>query len=166
MTFDRTFDQADLYILDALQKDARISNAELARQVGMAPSAVLERVRKLEERGVVLGYEARLNAKAFGLGLVAFIFVRTDDGLGADRTAHALSAIPQVQEIHHVAGEDCFLVKVRVADTEALGQLLRESFGSIPTIRGTRTTIVLQTTKETGTLPLPQQPPKAGDNAA
>lgn len=61
-----------------------------------------------------------------------------------------------MQEVHHIAGEDCFLVKLRVADTEALGQLLRTSFGAIETIRSTRTTIVLQTLKETATLPLPR----------
>jgi Lrp/AsnC family leucine-responsive transcriptional regulator len=153
-TTDRILDNADLQLLRLLQKDARISNAELARQVGMAPSAVLERVRKLEERGIIQGFEARLNAKALGFGLMAFIFVRSDDRLGADRTSEALARVPEVQEVHDIAGEDCFLVKVRTADTEALAKLLRDRFGAIPTIRSTRTTIVLETIKESATLPV------------
>jgi Lrp/AsnC family transcriptional regulator, leucine-responsive regulatory protein len=153
----------DLKILDSLQQDARIANVELARQVKMAPSAVLERVRKLEERGLIQGYEARLNAKTLGLGLVAFVFVRTDERAGSDATSKALAAIPEIQEIHDVAGEDCFLVKVRALDTEALGRVLRDRIGAIPTIRSTRTTIVLQTLKETVTIPLPGFEKEPGD---
>jgi Lrp/AsnC family transcriptional regulator, leucine-responsive regulatory protein len=156
-------DPVDLKILDSLQQDARIANVELARQVKMAPSAVLERVRKLEERGLIQGYEARLNAKTLGLGLVAFVFVRTDERAGSDATSKALAAIPEIQEIHDVAGEDCFLVKVRALDTEALGRVLRDRIGAIPTIRSTRTTIVLQTLKETATIPLPGFKKEPGD---
>jgi Lrp/AsnC family transcriptional regulator, leucine-responsive regulatory protein len=156
-------DPVDLKILDSLQQDARIANVELARQVKMAPSAVLERVRKLEERGLIQGYEARLNAKTLGLGLVAFVFVRTDERAGSDATSKALAAIPEIQEIHDVAGEDCFLVKVRALDTEALGRVLRDRIGAIPTIRSTRTTIVLQTLKETATIPLPGFEKEPGD---
>jgi Lrp/AsnC family transcriptional regulator, leucine-responsive regulatory protein len=156
-------DPVDLKILDSLQQDARMANVELARQVKMAPSAVLERVRKLEERGLIQGYEARLNAKTLGLGLVAFVFVRTDERAGSDATSKALAAIPEIQEIHDVAGEDCFLVKVRALDTEALGRVLRDRIGAIPTIRSTRTTIVLQTLKEIATIPLPGFEKEPGD---
>lgn len=148
-------DEIDRQIVKTLQVDARMSNAELARQVGMAPSAVLERVRKLEERGVILGYEARLNPRQLGAGLLAFIAVRADERVGATETAVRLAEIPEVQEVHHLAGEDCFLAKVRVADIEALGRLLREQFGQIPTIRSTRTTIVLETVKETSAVAVP-----------
>jgi Lrp/AsnC family transcriptional regulator, leucine-responsive regulatory protein len=146
-------DDIDRQILDILQKDARTSNAEVARRVGMAPSAVFERIRKLEERGVIAGYKARLDAHALGLGLLAFVFVRSDEKLGAPETEARLAEIPEAQEVHHIAGEDCFLVKVRAPDTESLGRLLRERFGAIPTVRSTKTTIVLQTIKETLELP-------------
>ncbi len=75
-------DDIDHQLLHFLQKDARVSNAALARELGMAPSAILERVRKLEERGLIYGYEARLNSAALGWGLVAFVFVRTSEVLG------------------------------------------------------------------------------------
>ena len=151
----RTIDGIDLKILDILQENARLSNAEIARRVGMAPSAVFERIRKLEERGVIAGYRPRLQAKALGLGLVAFVFVRADERLGEKTAGEALAALPEVLEVHHIAGEDCYLAKVRTADTEALGRLLRERFGAIASLRSTRTTIVLETLKEDLRLPIP-----------
>ena len=148
-------DETDVRILEILQENARTSNAEIARQVGMAPSAVLERVRKLEERGVIEGYTARVNPEAFGLGLTAYVFVRADERAGAPTTAQRMAEIAEVMEVHHVAGEDCFLAKVRVASPRELGRLLQEKLGSIETIRSTRSTIVLDTIKETSVLPAP-----------
>ena len=147
-------DGHDRQILVILQENARISNAEIARRMGMAPSAVYERIRKLEERGVLGGYTARVDPKAADLGLLAYIFVRSDDSAGEDDAAQVLAALPEVQEVHHVAGEDCFLVKVRTRDTDALGALLRDRVKSIPSVRATRTTIVLDTIKESAMLPL------------
>ncbi len=151
-------DEKDAKILELLQKDGRTTNVELARVVELTPSATLERVRKLEERGLIKGYAAQLDAHALGLGLVAFIFVRVDeinDVLGkADATAEELAALPFVQELHHLAGEDCFLVKVRARDTDDLYRILKEEFGQFKPIRSTRTTIVLKTVKETSHLPV------------
>ena len=147
-------DAVDRQIVELLQENGRIPNAEIARRVGMAPSAVLERVRKLEDRGVVEGYTARVNARALGFGLTAFLFVRAEEPRGALETADRLATLPGVQEVHHVAGEDCLLVKLRVADTDALGRLLRDEVGAIPTVRSTRTTIVLGTVKESTVLPV------------
>jgi Lrp/AsnC family leucine-responsive transcriptional regulator len=146
-------DGTDTEILKILQINSRTSNAEIARQVGLAPSAVFERIRKLEDRGVIEGYGARLNPKVIGVALLAFVFVRADDKSGAE-TAAQVAAIPEVLEVHDVAGEDCLLVKVRAADTEALGRLLRERFGRIESITSTRTTIVLETVKESSALPI------------
>jgi Lrp/AsnC family leucine-responsive transcriptional regulator len=147
----------DAQILTILQRNARVSNAEIARQVGLAPSAVFERIRKLEERGVLRGYSAQIDPRAVGLGLVAYTFVRSNDRPGGIQTAARLAEIPEVLEVHHVAGEDCFLVKVRAADTEALGRLLRERLGKISTISSTRTTIVLESVKETIELPIARE---------
>ncbi|MEX1245527.1 MAG: Lrp/AsnC family transcriptional regulator [Thermoanaerobaculia bacterium] len=147
-------DGIDTKILKILQENARTSNAEIARQVGLAASAVFERVRKLEERGVLQGYVARVNPKLVGLPLLAYIFVRADEKPGEDETARLVAAIPEVLEVHHVAGEDCFLVKARAADTDALHRLLRERLGRIESIKSTRTTIVLNTVKESSELPI------------
>jgi Lrp/AsnC family leucine-responsive transcriptional regulator len=147
-------DATDSEILKILQEKARTSNAEIARQVGLVPSAVFERVRKLEERRVLRGYHADVDPKAVGLGQVAFMLIRSNERPGAVGTGERLAEIPEILELHHVAGEDCFLAKVRVADAEALGRLLRERLSRIETIASTRTTIVLETVKETVELPL------------
>jgi Lrp/AsnC family leucine-responsive transcriptional regulator len=156
MSADGTIDDIDLRILGLLQGHARTSNAEIARQVGLAPSATLERLRKLESRGIVEGYTTKLAPRPLGYGLLAFVFVRSDERLGDGTTGPQLAAIPEVQEVHHIAGEDCYLVKVRAADPEHLGKLLREKFGAIAAVRSTRTTIVLETVKEEARLPLPE----------
>jgi Lrp/AsnC family leucine-responsive transcriptional regulator len=148
-------DTTDLTILELLQANARISNADIARQLDMAPSAILDRIRKLEQRGVIQGYTTRIDAAAVGLGLTAFILVRTEERVGSGAIGQTLARIPEVQELHHVAGEDCYLVKVRVADTEGLSKLLRDRFGRLKGVRNTRSTIVLSTVKETAALPLP-----------
>jgi Lrp/AsnC family leucine-responsive transcriptional regulator len=120
----------------------------------MAPSAVLERIRKLETRGVILGYEARINPEALGLNLLAYIFVRSEERVGDKSTGELLAQIPEVQEAHHIAGDDCYLAKVRVPDARSLGRLLREGFGAIPSMRSTRSTIVLDSLRETTHLPV------------
>jgi Lrp/AsnC family leucine-responsive transcriptional regulator len=147
-------DSTDRKILNILQSDARTPNAELARQVGMAPSAVLERVRKLEERGVIRGYHARLDPKLLDHGLLAFVLVRTEEHAGYAASEEQLMDIPEVQEVHHVAGQDCFLLKVRVANTDALSVLLRDRIGALRGVRSTNTTIVLQTVKESAAIPV------------
>jgi len=147
-------DPTDQQILAIIQENARTNNAEIARQVGMAPSAVLERVRKLEKRGVIQGYRARLNPSSLGFHLLAYIYVKTDESMSEMSTGEALSTIPEVQEVHHVAGEDCYLVKVRTESPESLGRLLRDAIGRVPTVLSTRSTIVLETIKEDFTLPL------------
>jgi Lrp/AsnC family leucine-responsive transcriptional regulator len=157
-------DATDREILNILQQSARVSNAEIARQVRMAPSAVLERIRKLEARGVIKGYEARIDPEALGLSLLAYIFVRTND-LGDElHTSDALARIDEVQEVHHIAGEDCFLVKVRTRDARSLGRLLRDRFAATGGVISTRTTIVLETLHESARLPIaviPVEPEQA-----
>jgi Lrp/AsnC family transcriptional regulator, leucine-responsive regulatory protein len=142
----------DKEILTLVQQDARISNAEIARQVGLAPSAVLERLRKLEASGIIRGYAAELTPKDLGFGLTVFVNVRTSE-CGSD-AGRAIAEIPEVLEVHDVAGEDCLLLKIRTKDTEELGKLLRERIKPIPTVLSTRTTVVLQTFKETTALPI------------
>ncbi len=147
-------DGIDRKILKILQSNARASHSDIAKDVGMAASAVFERIRKLEKRGVIQGYETRLNPHALDVGLVAFISVRAQEHIGSLETGKQLARFPEVLEIHDVAGEDCYLVKVRAADTEALGAFLRDKMGTIDAISSTRTTIVLATVKETAQLPL------------
>ncbi len=154
MAVRRIIDSIDRQILTNLQKHGRISNVEIANQVGLAPSAVLERVRKLEESGAIRGYCALVDPKALGHRMLAFIAVQSAEQPGEDRIARTLARMPEVLEVHHVAGEDCFLVKLRARDAEHLGELLKRKIGRIPGVRSTRTTIVLGTEKETPILPV------------
>ncbi len=147
-------DDTDRQILSIIQGDARMAAAEVARQVGMAPSAVFERMRKLEERGVIRGYTASIEPGVVGLGLLAFVLVGAREASPKNEIGRALAAIPGVQEVHHIAGSDDYIVKVRTAGPDALGRLLREKFRAIPGLRQTRTTIVLETIKESGVIPL------------
>jgi Lrp/AsnC family leucine-responsive transcriptional regulator len=148
-------DDTDVQIVNIIQSNARVSQAEVARAIGLAPSAVLERLRKLEARGVLRGYTAVLDPEAVDLGQLAYVAVRTRGSVEInDRAGEALAEIPEVLEVHHVAGEDCYLLKLRARDAQHVGQLLRQ-MQSIPGVTSTRTTIVLGTLKETSRLPLP-----------
>ena len=147
-------DDISLKIIKILQKKARIPNVEVARQVGMAPSAVLERIRKLEKMGVIDGYEVRLNPERFGKSQVAFIHVQTEGKGKENRFLQSLSEIPQIQEIHYVAGDDSYLLKVRETDTKALGRFVREQIAPLVGVVTTRTTIVMNTFKETARIPI------------
>jgi len=154
---DRIIDELDLHILDILQNNAKETQSEIAKLVGLAPSAVLERVRKLEARGVIRGYVAQIDPKAIEQSMLAFVSVRSDEAPGNNDVAQALSACDEVLEVHHVAGEDCYLIKVRARDPEHLGSLLRTRFGRIPGVKSTCTTIVLETVKETPRLRIARQ---------
>jgi Lrp/AsnC family transcriptional regulator, leucine-responsive regulatory protein len=154
MALERTLDDTDLQILDLLQANARETQVEIAKAVGLAPSAVQERLRKLEARGVLKGFTTLLDPRALDLGLLAFVAVRSEEAGSENEIAHVLGSHPEVLEVHHVAGDDCYLIKIRARDAEQLGQLLRTRFARIPGVRSTRTTIVLETVKETSRLPI------------
>ncbi len=146
--------EKDIKITSILQEDARTPNAEVARQLNMAPSAIHERIKKLETKGVIQGYEAQLNHKSIGLSLVAFVFVKTGGHVCDQSSGDQLAAIPEVQEVHSITGDDCYLVKVITKDPESLGLLLREKIGTIPNVTSTQSSIVLNTLKDTSKLPL------------
>jgi Lrp/AsnC family transcriptional regulator, leucine-responsive regulatory protein len=147
-------DKIDLLILSALQENARVSNAEIARRAKMVPSGIFERLRRLAKNKVILRYEARIDPQMLGLGLVAFVHVTSDDRIGNVNTSAELSKIPEVQEVHNVAGEDCYLLKVRVANPQELARVVKDKVRSIRSVLGTKTTIVLDTMKETAAFPI------------
>jgi Lrp/AsnC family leucine-responsive transcriptional regulator len=148
-------DKKSLKILKILQEKARIPNTEVSRQVGLAPSAVLERIRKMESQGIIDGYEVRLNPEKFSRNQVAFVNVDFD---GRRDTAGAigknLAAIEEIQEVHYIAGDDSYLVKLRVADTRELGNVLRDKILTIEGVLSTKTSTVLETYKETANIPI------------
>jgi Lrp/AsnC family leucine-responsive transcriptional regulator len=147
-------DTIDVQIVSILQKNARTTQADIAKTVELAPSAVLERIRKLEAKGVIRDYLAVIDPKEVERGLLAFVAVRSTEHGPEMPLAKTLAAIPEVLEVHHVAGDDCYLLKVRARDAEHLGQLLRLRIAAVPSVTSTRTTIVLETVKESARIPI------------
>jgi len=121
-------DAVDLAILAALQADGRLSWADLAREVNMSASAVTERVRRLEERGVITGWTAVVDPERLGLGIVAFVRLRYPTG-NYKPFHDFLAATPRILEAHHVTGEDCFVLKVVAGSMRELEQLTRAVAG-------------------------------------
>jgi Lrp/AsnC family leucine-responsive transcriptional regulator len=141
-------DKTDKKIIEILQTDARIPVKEIANRVGMVPSAISERLKKLKEKGIIKSFEVRLDYSQLEKTLLAFVFVKTDELSKGCDTGIILAELPEVMEVFNVAGEDCYLIKVRVKNTRALGELLREKIGNINTVVSTRSTIVMETYKE------------------
>ncbi|MER8231817.1 Lrp/AsnC family transcriptional regulator [Streptomyces sp. NPDC094049] len=123
-----SFDAVDRQILDVLQSDGRIKLSELGRRVRLSPAAVTERVRRLEASGAVTGYGAHVSPARLGYGIQAFIRVDPHGGytLKHPRTLE-LTARPEVLEVHHVVGEDCWIIKVAVTDTVHLEDVLEQT---------------------------------------
>lgn len=148
-------DQIDIKILSILQHHGRRHLAEIAKEVDLSPPAVMERVKKLESRGIIKGYHALLNAKVLGKDVVAFIGV----SVGHQRyiTAFASHMVRQhdVLECHHVTGEESFILKVKTANTDSLERLLGE-IRSMEGVTRTVTKVVLSTPKESQVLEFEQ----------
>lgn len=155
-----SLDHIDYQILRIMQNNARTNNADIARELGMAPSAILERVKKLEQKEVILQYNAKINPTALDQNLLSFISIKTSDIIGEQGVAYLLAEIPEVQEVHDIAGDDGYLIKVRTNDAAGLVDLMRNTLGKIEGIISTRTTIVLATIKEEQKLVIPNQSTK------
>ena len=148
-------DAIDKKILLLLQDNAKMPNSEIAKQVGMVPSGVLERIRKLEDNGYIKGYTTNLNPESLNLGLLAFVFLKTNEMPGCLETADKLAEFPEILEVHHVAGEDCYLLKIRLKNNQTMANFLREKIGNVPNVVSTKSVIVLETIKETSKINIP-----------
>jgi DNA-binding Lrp family transcriptional regulator len=146
MSQKHALDRIDRQLLAALQKEGRLSNKQLAHEVGLAPSSCLERVRRLEREGVLRGYHAEANLEAIGLALQAVVMVRLarhSRELVESFRAH-LQQLPEVQSVFHVAGSHDFLVHVAVEDVVRLRGLVLESFTGHPAVAHIETSLVFE----------------------
>jgi Lrp/AsnC family leucine-responsive transcriptional regulator len=141
-------DDLDIKILNILQKKARIKRSEVAEAVGLSIPSVSDRLAKLEEKGIITGYYTKLDKKAFGYDIMAFIQVIMDSSKHYKSLIQHVDKIPQVIECHSVLGEGSHLLKAIVRNTAALEKLLGE-IQSWPGVTATKTTFVLSTIKET-----------------
>jgi Lrp/AsnC family transcriptional regulator, leucine-responsive regulatory protein len=139
-------EQTNRQILALLARDGRMSFTELARQTGLSVSAAQQRVRRLEERGVIKGYAAVINPDDAGLPLTAFVSITPFDPASADDAPQRLEHLLAIEACHSVAGEESYLLKVRVASPAALEELLSEIRAAASV--STRTLVVLSTPYE------------------
>ncbi|EIM62626.1 Lrp/AsnC family transcriptional regulator [Desulfobacter postgatei] len=148
-------DKIDLEILKILQKKARIPNVEVSRAIGMAPSAVLERIKKLEAKKIIQGYEVRLNPDMFGCAMTAFVSIEVTRASKIRETGELLAAIEQVQEVHYLAGGDILMIKVKASGNMELEELIQTRIADVSSVRATKTFIALSTFKESAKIKLP-----------
>ena len=146
-------DQTDLKILRNLQSQGRSRLADIAEEVELSAPAVMERVKKLEARGVIKGYAALLDGKKLGKDITAFIGVSIGHQLAIDRFAAQMLHYPDVLECHHVTGDESFILKVKTGNTGLLEKLLGE-IRSVEGVTRTVTKVVLSTAKESQILEL------------
>jgi len=141
-------DDIDLKILDILQKNGRVKRNELAQMIGLSVPSVSERMKRLEEAGVIKGYTALLNSKMLGKDITAFIFVFIDSSKNYPLFIERAMEVDEILECHSITGEGSHLLKVKTENTSTLEKLLAR-IQSWPGVTGTRTNIVLSTIKET-----------------
>src|SRR5215813_5175924 len=141
-------DLTDLRILEILQRDARVTQQEIARRVRLSQPSVADRIHKLEARGVILGYVAKVDPAQLGKDITAFIGVGISHPKFFEQFGKKILALPDVLECHRVAGSDSYLLKVRTENTRSLDRLLVEQIRAIPGVYRTETTLVLSSIKE------------------
>jgi Lrp/AsnC family leucine-responsive transcriptional regulator len=137
-------DVVDRSILDALRANARATYAELARDVGLSAPAVHERVSKLEAAGVITGYHAAVAPESLGYSMSALVGIFTSDNADDDMLAVDLAALDEVEDCWFVAGEEAFMVKIRVPDVAGMEKSIR-ALSKIKGVSRTRSTVVLST---------------------
>lgn len=152
----KALDAIDRKILRILQEDGRITNVDLSRKVNLSPTPCLERVRRLERDGYILGYRARLNPAKLDSGLLVFAQVTLDRTTPDvfERFKQDVMGVPQVLECHMVAGGFDYLIKVRVADMAAYRLLLGDHLAKLPGILQTHTYVVMEEVKDQPGLPI------------
>ncbi|MDD6176610.1 MAG: leucine-responsive transcriptional regulator Lrp [Succinivibrionaceae bacterium] len=148
---NKALDRIDRNILTELQNDGRLSNVELSKRVGLSPTPCLERVRRLEKNGYILGYSARLNPKALGASLLVFVEISLNKSSPDvfERFNKAVQELPDIQECHLVSGSFDYLLKTRVSDMSAYRKLLSETILKLPCMSDTRTFVVMEEVKHT-----------------
>ncbi|MBC8081029.1 MAG: Lrp/AsnC family transcriptional regulator [Gorillibacterium sp.] len=147
-------DALDYKIIQALMLDGRKTWSELAGVLGLSSPAAADRVRRLEEQGVIMGYTAIIQAESVGCDLAALIAVSLEKPEHREAFLNKINRMTEVQECHHTAGDEDYLLKVRCRGTKDLERMISQELKTLPGILKTKTTIILSTVKETSNLPL------------
>ncbi|MBL3654990.1 Lrp/AsnC family transcriptional regulator [Fulvivirga sediminis] len=150
-------DRIDLKILKILQANAKITNAQLAQEIGLSPAPTLERVKKLETSGVIKSYHAKLNTQKVGLGVSTFVMV-TLKGHNKDNIeifTESISEIDEIIECHHVTGSGDFILKIIAEDIAAYQKLMLERVTNIEVVDNMQSLVILSTFKDSKVMPIP-----------
>jgi len=150
-------DSIDRKILELLQANSNITNAQLALEIGLSPAPTLERVKKLETQGVIKSYHAVVDMASVGLGVCTFVTVslKGHNKDNIEKFIKAISKIPEVVECHHVTGQADFILKVVASDIPAYQNLMLEKVTNIEVVDNMQSTVILSTFKDSRVLPLP-----------
>jgi len=149
-------DAIDRKILELLQANSNITNAQLAQEVGLSPAPTLERVKKLESQGVIKSYHAMVDMASVGLGVSTFVTVslKGHNKDNIEKFIKAISGIPEVIECHHVTGQADFILKIVSSDIPSYQTLMLEKLSNIEVVDNMQSTIILSTFKDTHVLPV------------
>ena len=150
-------DQIDRKVLEILQSNAKITNAQLSKEIGLSPAPTLERVKKLETSGIIQSYHAQLDREKIGLGVTTFVQVALvgHKKLVTEQFVEQINQIPEVIECHHVTGSGDFLLKIIAKDFSSYQKLMLEKINEIEEVASTQTMVILSTFKESKVLPIP-----------
>ncbi len=141
-------DEVDARIVDLLQTDARLTQAQIAKKVGLSQPSVADRIRKLEDQRVITGYAAKVDPRKLGKDVTAFIGVNIEHPKHFDHFAKKVMDLEEILECHRVAGQESYLLKVRTENTSTLDRLLVKQLRTLAGVTSTHTTIVLCSVKE------------------
>jgi len=150
-------DQIDRKVLEILQDNAKITNAQLSKEIGLSPAPTLERVKKLETSGIIQSYHAKLDRERVGLGVTTIVMVTLvgHKKQVTDSFVKKVSDIPEIIECHHITGDGDFLLKVIAKDITSYQKLLLEVINEIEEVANTKSMVILSTFKDSKRLPIP-----------
>jgi Lrp/AsnC family transcriptional regulator, leucine-responsive regulatory protein len=157
MTLYYKLDKIDRKILEILQKNAKITNAQLSKEIGLSPAPTLERVKKLETSGVISSYHAKLDTTKVGLGISTFVQITlTGHDKGSIKNfIDAINSIDEIIECHHVTGSSDFILRVIAKDISSYQKLMLDKVNEIPEVDSLQSLVILSTFKDSKMLPLP-----------
>jgi len=150
-------DKIDRKILDILQSNAKITNAQLSKDIGLSPAPTLERVKKLEMSGIIRSYHAQLDIDKVGLGIQSFVQVslKGHNKKNIDVFLEEINSIPEVVECHHITGSGDFVLKIISSDIQSYQKLMLEKVSEIDVVDGLQSMIILSTFKDSKVMPVP-----------
>lgn len=150
-------DTIDRKILEILQASAKITNAQLSKEIGLSPAPTLERVKKLEQAGIIASYHAKLDTEKIGLGVSTFVIVSLmgHNKANIEGFMNAINKIDEVIECHHITGAGDFILKIVTKDIAAYQKLMLEKVSEIKEVDNMQSMVVLSTFKDSKVLPIP-----------